>query len=90
MIERMRKEGYNQARIAECLGRDPGTISREIGPKNDIIPDFLRDALSLIFASFPILRPWTCFQANVLPDHAKCPQGKRKFFSPWTTSGEIS
>jgi|GEM_PF-4497490 len=26
----MRKEGYNQARIAECLGRDPGTISREI------------------------------------------------------------
>ena len=29
-IERMRKEGYNQARIAECLGRDPGTISREI------------------------------------------------------------
>ena len=31
MIERMRKEGYNQARIAECLGRDPGTISREIG-----------------------------------------------------------
>jgi IS30 family transposase len=29
-IERMRKEGYNQARISECLGRDPGTISREI------------------------------------------------------------
>ena len=29
-IERMRKEGYKQARIAECLGRDPGTISREI------------------------------------------------------------
>ena len=26
----MRKEGYNQARIAECLGRDHGTISREI------------------------------------------------------------
>ena len=26
----MRKEGYNQAQIAECLGRDPGTISREI------------------------------------------------------------
>jgi len=29
-IEQMRKEGYPQARIAECLGRDPGTISREI------------------------------------------------------------
>lgn len=29
-IERMRKDGYNQARISECLGRDPGTISREI------------------------------------------------------------
>ena len=29
-IERMRKEGYTQARIAECLGRDPGTVSREI------------------------------------------------------------
>jgi IS30 family transposase len=29
-IERMRKEGYKQSRIAECLGRDPGTISREI------------------------------------------------------------
>lgn len=29
-IERMRKDGYKQARIAECLGRDPGTISREL------------------------------------------------------------
>jgi len=29
-IERMCKEGYNQSRISECLGRDPGTISREI------------------------------------------------------------
>ena len=29
-IERMPKEGYTQARIAECLGRDPGTVSREI------------------------------------------------------------
>jgi len=29
-IDRMRKKGYNQARISECLGRDPGTISREI------------------------------------------------------------
>lgn len=29
-IERMSKDGYNQARIAECLGRDPGTISREM------------------------------------------------------------
>lgn len=29
-IERMRKEGYSQARIAECLGRDAGTLSREL------------------------------------------------------------
>ena len=29
-IDRMRKEGYKQARIAECLDRDPSTVSREI------------------------------------------------------------
>ena len=29
-IYRMRKEGYKQARIAECLDRDPSTVSREI------------------------------------------------------------
>ena len=29
-IERMRKEGYKQVWIAECLDRDPGTVSREI------------------------------------------------------------
>ena len=29
-IDRMRKEGYKQARIAECLNRDPSTVSREI------------------------------------------------------------
>lgn len=29
-IERMRKARYSQKEIAECLGRDPGTISREI------------------------------------------------------------
>lgn len=29
-IERMRKARYSQKGIAECLGRDPGTISREI------------------------------------------------------------
>ena len=29
-IEQMRKEGYKQARIAECLNRDPSTVCREI------------------------------------------------------------
>lgn len=29
-IERMRKEGYTQAQIASCLGRDESTISREL------------------------------------------------------------
>ena len=34
IIQRLREGGYNQALIAECLWRDPGTISREIRCKS--------------------------------------------------------